>query len=142
MFRAVGVNEGDYKFGVSKVFFRPGKFAEFDAIMHSDPENLKQMIEKVQKYLTTLHWKQSQWCALSVIKRKNFYRLKFVIKNYTTFYVFISVKNKILYRQKNLITIQKNVRMHLSRVKHRPRYMGIKKINSLKVSLSGYGLLL
>lgn len=77
MFRAVGVNECDYKFGVSKVFFRPGKFAEFDAIMHSDPENLKQMIEKVQKYLTTLHWKQSQWCALSVIKCKTFYQFKY-----------------------------------------------------------------
>ncbi|KAF0762385.1 myosin heavy chain 95F isoform X1 [Aphis craccivora] len=114
LFRAVGVNEGDYKFGVSKVFFRPGKFAEFDAIMHSDPENLKQMIEKVQKYLTTLHWKQSQWCALSVIK----------------------LKNKILYRQANLIIIQKNVRMHLSKIKHRPRYMGIKKINSLKTILN------
>lgn len=53
---------------------------------------------------------------------------------------FISVKNKILYRQKNLIIIQKNVRMHLSRVKHRPRYMGIRKIISLKVSLSDYCL--
>lgn len=47
-----------------------------------------------------------------------------------------TVKNKILYRRENLITIQKNVRMHLSKVKHRPRYMGIRKINSLKVSLS------
>lgn len=81
MFRAVGVHEGDYKFGVSKVFFRPGKFAEFDAIMHSDPENLKQMIDKVQKYLTTLHWKQSQWCALSVIKRKIFDQLHLIIVN-------------------------------------------------------------
>lgn len=49
--------------------------------------------------------------------------------------LFISVKNKILYRRENLITIQKNVRMHLSKIKHRPRYMGIKKINSLKVSI-------
>lgn len=45
-----------------------------------------------------------------------------------------TVKNKILYRRENLITIQKNVRMHLSKVKHRPRYLGIRKINSLKVS--------
>jgi len=48
--------------------------------------------------------------------------------------VIVVVKNKILYRQANLIVIQKNVRMHLSKMKHRPRYMGIKKINSLKVS--------
>jgi len=110
--------------------------------MHSDPENLKQMIEKVQKYLTTLHWKQSQWCALSVIKCKKLYQFnylltKFKILNDSPILIlinFIIVKNKILYRQANLIIIQKNVRMHLSKIKHRPRYMGIKKINSLKVS--------
>lgn len=110
--------------------------------MHSDPENLKKMIEKVQKYLTTLHWKQSQWCALSVIKCKKLYQFnylltKFKILNGSPILILINciiVKNKILYRQANLIIIQKNVRMHLSKIKHRPRYMGIKKINSLKVS--------
>jgi len=92
LFRAVGVNEGDYKFGVSKVFFRPGKFAEFDAIMHSDPDNLKQMIEKVQKYLTTLHWKQSQWCALSVIKCKTLYLFKYSVLIPTKLRYFVNFK--------------------------------------------------
>lgn len=32
LFRALGLNERDYKFGLTKVFFRPGKFAEFDQV--------------------------------------------------------------------------------------------------------------
>ncbi|XP_054269239.1 myosin heavy chain 95F isoform X2 [Macrosteles quadrilineatus] len=110
LFRALGMNENDYKFGVSKVFFRPGKFAEFDAIMRSDPENLAKMVAKVKKWLLQSRWKKAQWCALSVIK----------------------LRNKILYRRNCHITIQKNMRMHLMKKKHRPRYKGIAKINSLQ----------
>lgn len=68
LFRALGMNENDYKFGVSKVFFRPGKFAEFDAIMRSDPDNLANMVAKVKKWLIASRWKNASWCALSVIK--------------------------------------------------------------------------
>lgn len=63
------MNENDYRFGITKVFFRPGKFAEVDAIMRSEPENLAAMIQKVKKWLLISHWKKAQWCALSVIKR-------------------------------------------------------------------------
>uniref|UniRef100_A0A1B6GYM3 Unconventional myosin-VI n=1 Tax=Cuerna arida TaxID=1464854 RepID=A0A1B6GYM3_9HEMI len=114
LFRALGMNENDYKFGVSKVFFRPGKFAEFDAIMKSDPDNLAKMVAKVKKWLLQSHWKKTQWCALSVIK----------------------LRNKILYRRQCHITIQKNIRMYLAKKKHRPRYKGIAKINSLQSMLS------
>lgn len=62
------MSDKDYKFGVSKVFFRPGKFSEFDAIMRSDPENLANMISKVKKWLIVSRWKKTQWCALMVIK--------------------------------------------------------------------------
>jgi len=64
------MSEKDYKFGVSKVFFRPGKFSEFDSIMRSDPENLAAMIQKVKKWLIANRWKKVQWCALMVIKCK------------------------------------------------------------------------
>ena len=40
LFKALGLNEDDFQFGVSLVFFRPGKIAEFDRIMKADPENL------------------------------------------------------------------------------------------------------
>ena len=47
-----------------------------------------------------------------------------------------AVKNKIIYRRENLIVIQKNVKMHLSRKQHQPRYRGIMKINSLQSMLT------
>ena len=47
LFKALGLDDKDFKFGLTKVFFRPGKFAEFDQIMKSDPENLAQLVKKV-----------------------------------------------------------------------------------------------
>jgi hypothetical protein len=47
LFKALGMNEDDFQFGVSRVFFRPGKFAEFDTIMRADPENLVALVGKV-----------------------------------------------------------------------------------------------
>lgn len=68
MFKALNLKESDFKFGLTKVFFRPGKFAEFDQIMKSDPENLANLIKKVKKWLIMSRWKKLQWCALSVVK--------------------------------------------------------------------------
>ena len=48
-FQALGLDDNDFKFGLTKVFFRPGKFAEFDQLMKADPENLKVLIDKVHK---------------------------------------------------------------------------------------------
>ena len=70
LFKALGLNDQEFKFGTTKVFFRPGKFAEFDSIMKSDPEHLASLIAKVRKWLLVSRWKKAQWCALSVIKCK------------------------------------------------------------------------
>jgi myosin-6 len=70
LFKALNLRDADFKFGLTKVFFRPGKFAEFDEIMKSDPQNLALLISKVKKWLIWTRWKTAQWCALSVIKRK------------------------------------------------------------------------
>jgi myosin-6 len=69
LFKALNLRDTDFKFGLTKVFFRPGKFAEFDEIMRSDPKNLAVLISKVKKWLLWTRWKKAQWCALSVIKR-------------------------------------------------------------------------
>ena len=53
---------------MTKVFFRPGKFAEFDQLIKSDPEHLAQLIKKVQKWLLRMRWKKAQWSALSAIR--------------------------------------------------------------------------
>nr|CAD7196628.1 unnamed protein product [Timema douglasi] len=114
LLHALGMNENDYRFGVTRVFFRPGKYAEFDAIMKSDPDNLAAMVAKVKKWLIASRWKKAQWCSLSVIK----------------------LKNKILYRKAALVVIQRNVRMHLAQRQHRPRYQGISKIKGLQERLT------
>uniref|UniRef100_A0A7N8XQS5 Unconventional myosin-VI n=1 Tax=Mastacembelus armatus TaxID=205130 RepID=A0A7N8XQS5_9TELE len=110
LFKALGLNENDYKFGLTKVFFRPGKFAEFDQIMKSDPDHLADLVKKVNKWLIHSRWKKVQWCALSVIK----------------------LKNKILYRTSACIKMQKTVRMWLCKRKHKPRIDGLVKVRTLK----------
>jgi len=109
LFKALGLDDNDFKFGMTKVFFRPGKFAEFDTLMRSDPEHLKVLIGRVKQWLLHSKWKKAQWCALSVIK----------------------LKNKIEYRRKALITIQKTVKMYVAQKKHRPRYQTLVKIRFL-----------
>uniref|UniRef100_A0A8B9LAT2 Unconventional myosin-VI n=1 Tax=Astyanax mexicanus TaxID=7994 RepID=A0A8B9LAT2_ASTMX len=110
LFKALGLNEHDYKFGLTRVFFRPGKFAEFDQIMKSDPDHLAELVKRVNKWLIHSRWKKVQWCALSVIK----------------------LKNKILYRTSACIKMQKTVRMWLCKRKHKPRIDGLVKVRSLK----------
>lgn len=109
LFKALGLNENDFKFGLTKVFFRPGKFAEFDQIMKSDPDNLALLIKKVEKWLIRSRWKKAQWCALSTIK----------------------LKNKIMFRAQQLIVIQKNARMWQCRNKYGPRINGITKVKNM-----------
>ncbi|NXY00743.1 MYO6 protein, partial [Pteruthius melanotis] len=99
LFKALGLNENDYKFGLTKVFFRPGKFAEFDQIMKSDPDHLAELVKRVNRWLICSRWKKVQWCSLSVIK----------------------LKNKIKYRASACIKIQKTIRMWLCKRKHKPR---------------------
>uniref|UniRef100_A0A671USV6 Unconventional myosin-VI n=1 Tax=Sparus aurata TaxID=8175 RepID=A0A671USV6_SPAAU len=116
LFKALGLNEIDYKFGLTRVFFRPGKFAEFDQIMKSDPDHLAELVKKVNKWLIHSRWKKVQWCALSVIK----------------------LKNKILYRASACIMMQKTVRMWLCRKKHKPRIDGLVKVRSLKTRMDRF----
>ncbi|XP_053566434.1 unconventional myosin-VI isoform X4 [Bombina bombina] len=116
LFKALGLNENDYKFGLTKVFFRPGKFAEFDQIMKSDPDHLAELIKRVNHWLICSRWKKVQWCALSVIK----------------------LKNKIKYRACACIKMQKTVRMWLCKKKHKPRIDGMVKVQTLKHRLTKF----
>ena len=109
----MGLNDQDFKFGLTKVFFRPGKFAEFDTIMRADPAHLAQLVNRVQHWLLQSRWKKAQWCALSVIK----------------------LKNKIIYRREHLVVIQKFARMYLARKKYRPRINGIRQLKGLEQSV-------
>ncbi|KAK2825995.1 hypothetical protein Q5P01_020209 [Channa striata] len=110
LFKALGLNDNDFKFGLTRVFFRPGKFAEFDQIMRSDPDHLAELLKKVNQWLVCSRWKKVQWCCLSVIK----------------------LRNKMSYRALACIKIQKTVRMWLCRKKHKPRIDGMVKVRNLK----------
>nr|XP_048701844.1 unconventional myosin-VI isoform X3 [Caretta caretta] len=116
LFKALGLNENDYKFGLTKVFFRPGKFAEFDQIMKSDPDHLAELVKRVNHWLICSRWKKVQWCSLSVIK----------------------LKNKIKYRASACIKIQKTIRMWLCKRKHKPRIDGLVKVRTLKKRLDKF----
>ncbi|XP_041951240.1 myosin VIa isoform X3 [Alosa sapidissima] len=116
LFKALGLNEKDYKFGLTKVFFRPGKFSEFDQIMKSDPDHLAELVKQVNKWLICSRWKKVQWCALSVIK----------------------LRNKILYRASACIMMQKTVRMWLCKRKHKPRIDGLVKVRNLKTRMDKF----
>ncbi|CAG0898127.1 unnamed protein product [Darwinula stevensoni] len=114
LFHALGLNDNDFKFGLTKVFFRPGKFAEFDQMMKSDPENLAMLIRRVKHWLICSRWRKAQWCTLSVIK----------------------LHYKILWRRDQLVKIQKTMRMYLAKKRHRHRYLGIMKVKGLKGRLN------
>ncbi|KAH1012528.1 hypothetical protein HUJ05_011673 [Dendroctonus ponderosae] len=100
------LTDKDFKFAITRVFFRPGKFAEFDKIMRSDPENLKSIVSNVKKWLVKSRWLKAQFCALTVIK----------------------MKNKIVYRRKALVVIQKNVRGYLVKKKYGMRIKTVKNL--------------
>ncbi|XP_033230422.1 myosin heavy chain 95F isoform X2 [Belonocnema kinseyi] len=114
LLHSLHLNKKDFKFGITRVFFKPGKFAEFDKIMKSDPENLEKLVANVKKWLLKSRWNKMQFCALSVIK----------------------LKNKIIYRRNHLIVIQKTARMYIAKKQHQPRIKGIVKIKNLKSQLA------
>ncbi|EDQ91661.1 uncharacterized protein MONBRDRAFT_19467 [Monosiga brevicollis MX1] len=117
LFKALGLNEDDFQFGVSKVFFRPGKFAEFDTIMKSDPENLQKLVGKVMEWLVKQRWKKLAWACVSCLK----------------------FAAKIRARAGSAITIQKTVLMYLARRTHKPRYQGIKRLSQFRDQLHTLG---
>ncbi|EUB58330.1 Myosin-VI [Echinococcus granulosus] len=93
LFHAMGMNDNDYKFGVSKVFFRAGKFAEFDEILRMDPANLSKMVERARKWIICYRWRRAIYTVRSVVK----------------------LREKIAYRQRNAVTIQRHTRGWLAR---------------------------
>ncbi|CAF3891921.1 unnamed protein product [Rotaria magnacalcarata] len=86
------------KFTLTNVCFGQETFAD-NEIMIYDLTNLGEPRPKVERYVLWTRWKRAQWCVLSVIK----------------------LKNKIVFRRKCLIDIQRHVRMHLVYKRYTPR---------------------
>lgn len=114
LFKALGLNEDDFQFGVSKVFFRPGKFAEFDQIMKSDPENLVKLVGKVLEWLVKQRWKKVAWACVACLK----------------------FASKIRARGVAAITMQRVVKMYFERRQHAPRAKGLAALKLLENQVS------
>ncbi|KAM7534154.1 hypothetical protein Aperf_G00000109723 [Anoplocephala perfoliata] len=93
LFHVMGMSDDDFKFGVSKVFFRAGKFAEFDELLRMDPANLSRMAELARKWILNYRWRRAIYAAISVIK----------------------MREKIALRQRSALTIQRYARGMLVR---------------------------
>jgi len=116
LFKVIGLNDSDFRFGSSKVFFRPGKFAEFDQIIRSDSEHVAELVKKVSKWLVRSRWRKAQFCCLSAIK----------------------LQNKILYRRDLIVSLQKNWRFALVMKKLRFRLSGIKAARRIAADLGAF----
>ncbi|KAI6234444.1 Myosin heavy chain 95F-like [Aphelenchoides fujianensis] len=61
LFYALGLKEADFQFGLTRVFFRSGKFAEFDQLLKQDPARLEAAqygawsVIKLKKKIEYLH---------------------------------------------------------------------------------------
>ncbi|XP_058063778.1 myosin heavy chain 95F isoform X1 [Anopheles bellator] len=113
MLYSLRLNSTDFKFGITKVFFRPGKFVEFDRIMRSDPENLKAIVAKVKRWMVRSRWTKSIRATLCAIK----------------------IKNRMIYRGKCIVLLQKTIRGYLARKQHQVRLRGITKVKAINANL-------
>jgi len=74
IFHALGLNDMDYKFGVTKVFFRAGKFRQFDELLRHD--NVDALMQKAHSWLNRIRWKKAIYCVFSCIKIKKIFEAK------------------------------------------------------------------
>jgi myosin-6 len=114
LFKALGLNEADFQFGVSKVFFRPGKFAEFDQIMKADPENLVKLVDKVLLWLVKGRWKKITWATVSCLK----------------------FAAKIRQRGAAVLQMQALVKMYFEKKQHLPRAHGLATLTKITDEVS------
>lgn len=114
MLYSLRLSSSEFKFGITKVFFRPGKFIEFDRIMRSDPENLRAIVANVKKWLVRSRWVKSGMAAVCVIK----------------------LRNRIAQRGRSVVQLQRWVRGFLARQQHRPRVRGLGDIVGVRATLA------
>uniref|UniRef100_A0A158Q7T3 Myosin motor domain-containing protein n=1 Tax=Elaeophora elaphi TaxID=1147741 RepID=A0A158Q7T3_9BILA len=115
LFRVVGLEERDYKFGLTKAFFRHGKFAEFDKILHLSKENIETLIEHMSSWLCRFRFRRIQFAILSLVK----------------------VERLLTYRAKCRVRIQNAVRAYVVRKLYRPRINASSALSALSEHIDG-----
>lgn len=116
LFKAVGLSDADFRFGASKVFLRPGKFAEFDQIIRSDKQHVLELVRKVARWLVRARWRKAQYCALCALK----------------------LTRKILFRRAMIIRLQTNWRAALVSRKLRFRLNALRAARAIERSLDEF----
>ncbi|KJE93657.1 myosin-VI [Capsaspora owczarzaki ATCC 30864] len=113
LFKALGMDETHFQFGMSKVFFKSGKFAEFDKMTKADPENLKALIETVTRWLVRKRWRKVIFGVLSTIK----------------------LQRKITYRGNAALLVQSVIRRFNAQNKIRPRIRARRELLAIQEHL-------
>ncbi|KAI0989237.1 hypothetical protein GJ496_004880 [Pomphorhynchus laevis] len=108
LFHCLNMSSIDYRFGTTMVFFRPGKFAEFDALMREDPDHRKLLITKVRRWLIKARWRKAQYFIWSYIRFSNCMKA----------------------RKQKIILIQSVARMYIQTQRHHFRIQGLSKLAS------------
>uniref|UniRef100_A0A8C8GE05 Unconventional myosin-VI n=1 Tax=Oncorhynchus tshawytscha TaxID=74940 RepID=A0A8C8GE05_ONCTS len=120
LFKALGLNENDYKFGLTRVFFRPGK-AQYYADDWISLLLTFSFLTFSHSFAFCLTHSLSLSCSLSLPPPHTH-----------------TVKEKMKYRASALIKIQKTVRMWLCKRKHKPRIDGMVKVRNLKTRMERF----
>ncbi|VIO93824.1 Uncharacterized protein BM_BM4191 [Brugia malayi] len=115
LFRVVGLEEKDYKFGLTKAFFRHGKFVEFDKILHLSKESIENLIERMSSWLYRFRFRRTQFAVICLVK----------------------VERLLTYRAKCRIKIQSAVRTYILQKLYRPRINALSTLSALLESING-----
>ena len=98
---ALGSNADDFKFGLTKVFFRAGKYALLDQITRNDEKLTKEIVEKVRKWLLRKRWRKAIFATVSSIKLTKKIKLRTNARIVTT-----TIVRSFLARDKYVVTFQ------------------------------------
>uniref|UniRef100_A0A915A296 Unconventional myosin-VI n=1 Tax=Parascaris univalens TaxID=6257 RepID=A0A915A296_PARUN len=109
LFHALGLNENDFAFGLTKAFFRAGKFAQFDQMLRQDKAEMLRLITLAASWLYRARWRKLQCGVLCTIK----------------------LQLRMKYRSEQLRIIQSHVRGLIARRTHRPRIMCLTRVRAL-----------
>ncbi|KAM3718976.1 Unconventional myosin-VI [Dirofilaria immitis] len=114
LFRVYGLKEKDYKFGLTKAFFRHGKFAEFDKLLHQDKRNIGNLIKCMSSWLCRFRFRRIQFAIISLVKARRL----------------------LVYRAKCRIRIQNAVRAYIVYKSYRPRINALLALSKLTENIN------
>ncbi|VDK81860.1 unnamed protein product [Onchocerca ochengi] len=114
LFRVVGLEEKDYRLGLTKAFFRHGKFAEFDKLLHQDKENIENLVKCMSSWLCRFRLRRIQFAIISLVK----------------------VERLLAHRAKCRIKIQNAVRAYLAQKSYRSRINALSALSTLSKNIN------